>query len=538
MLRRLHLPARIFLSILLLCCSAVSEAAFHIVQINEVYSNASGTVQFVEIQMLAAGQNQFQGQVITSSQGGTTHSFTFTHALANASNGDSVLIGTASYAALPGVPAPDFTVADNFFFTTNATVNFAGVDFVTYAALPTDGVLSINHAGATATNSPRNNARATGTIAGGGPATAPAAPTIGAGSATSGTATIAFTAGSNGGSPITGFTATCTAAGQTTRTGTGTSSPIDVAQLTTGVAYLCSVTATNAVGTSPASGTVSVTSSAAVTTPGAPSITSAVAGDRQATIGFSAPTNTGGAPIISYTITCGAVVSSGPTSPITVMGLINGTTYSCTVAAVNSAGTGAQSVAASVTPSAGSGPMPAPTIALTSTTPTAHYGALVKLGATVSGNPVPTGTVTFNVSTGVPGIVTLPGCVAVPLVGGSAGCTAPGMYQNTNPRQYNVSYSGDANYQATIGSFQQAVLATGATLSVTASPLPPVVGGRTGQADRAGEDDQPGWYRDVPRQRRRHRRLFANAGRHPARFHDRRGRCHLHGDHAQRLDRQ
>ncbi|MEP7154396.1 MAG: fibronectin type III domain-containing protein [Betaproteobacteria bacterium] len=482
MFRKLHRQAGVLLSILLLFSSAVSHAAFHIVQINEVYSNASGTVQFIEIQMLAAGQNQFAGQMITSAQGATTHSFTFPSALANANNGDTVLIATQSYAALPGVPAPDFIVPDNFIFTSNVTVNFAGVDFVTYATLPTDGVLSVNHAGATATNSPRNNARVTGTVAGSAPATAPAAPIIGAGSATGGTALINFTAGANGGSPVTGFTATCTASGQSTRTGTGASSPISVAQLTTGVAYSCSVTATNAIGTSAASGTVSVTSSAAVSTPGAPSITSAVAGDRQATIGFTAPNDNGGAAIISYTVTCGTVISSGPTSPITVTGLVNGTTYACTVAAVNSAGTGAQSVAASVTPAVVATPTPptqVPNISLTSTIPGARYGELVKLVVTLTGNPLPTGTVTFNVSTSVPGIIALPGCVAVPLVAGTASCTAPGTYQNTNPRQYNVSYSGDANFQAAIASYQLSVVTTAATLSVNATPLPPVVGGRT-----------------------------------------------------------
>jgi len=68
------------------------------------------------------------------------------------------------------------------------------------------------------------------------------------------------------------------------------------------------------------------------------------------TISFTAPNNNGGGAITSYTVTCGTVVSSGPSSPITVTGLINGMTYSCAVAAVNSAGTGPQSAAASVTP--------------------------------------------------------------------------------------------------------------------------------------------------------------------------------------------
>lgn len=92
-------------------------------------------------------------------------------------------------------------------------------------------------------------------------ATAPGAPTIGAGTAGNGSASIAFTApASNGGSAITGYTATCTAGG-TSRTGTGTASPISVTGLTNGTAYACSVTATNAVGTGTASATAAVTPS-------------------------------------------------------------------------------------------------------------------------------------------------------------------------------------------------------------------------------------------------------------------------------------
>jgi len=53
----------------------------------------------------------------------------------------------------------------------------------------------------------------------------------------------------NGGTDITGYEATCTD-GTNTFTGTSTSSPITVSGLTNDVAYTCTVTATNSVGTS------------------------------------------------------------------------------------------------------------------------------------------------------------------------------------------------------------------------------------------------------------------------------------------------
>lgn len=97
---------------------------------------------------------------------------------------------------------------------------------------------------------------------GGSTATAPGAPTIGAATAGNASASIAFTApASNGGSAITGYTATCTATGST-QSAAGTASPITVSGLTNGTAYNCSVTATNSVGTGAASGTVSVTPTA------------------------------------------------------------------------------------------------------------------------------------------------------------------------------------------------------------------------------------------------------------------------------------
>ncbi len=60
---------------------------------------------------------------------------------------------------------------------------------------------------------------------------------------------------SNGGLPITGYTATCSASGQTTRSTTGTNSPLVVTDLKAGVTYSCSVTASNGSFTSPASAT-------------------------------------------------------------------------------------------------------------------------------------------------------------------------------------------------------------------------------------------------------------------------------------------
>ncbi len=182
--------------------------------------------------------------------------------------------------------------------------------------------------------------------------TVPGAPSITAIFGGSGNASISFTApASNGGSTITGYKATCGSV-----TVTGTASPIVVSPLINGTSYSCSVKASNAVGDGPASVTASVTPSAPVTNPSAPTMGSAVASNAQATVSFTPPTSTGGSPIISYTVTSspGALSATSTASPITVTGLTNGVTYTFTVTASNVAGPGpASSSSNAVTPPGG-----------------------------------------------------------------------------------------------------------------------------------------------------------------------------------------
>ncbi|MGA2936472.1 MAG: fibronectin type III domain-containing protein [Syntrophobacteraceae bacterium] len=89
--------------------------------------------------------------------------------------------------------------------------------------------------------------------------------------------------------------------------------------------------------------------------PSPPTNVTAIAGNGEATVSFTPPKSDGGSPITRYTVTShpGRIKAVGKQSPITVKGLTNGRTYTFTVDASNSVGTGLDSEACnSVTPRA------------------------------------------------------------------------------------------------------------------------------------------------------------------------------------------
>ena len=187
--------------------------------------------------------------------------------------------------------------------------------------------------------------------------TIPDAPTIGTAVSGNAQATVSFTApSSNGGSVITSYTATSNPGGITGTLSQAGSGDITVSGLTNGSTYTFTVTATNAIGTSVASAASNSVTPAVPIVPDAPTIGTAVAGDAQATVSFTAPSSDGGSAITSYTATSspggitGTLSQSGSGS-IIVSGLTNGTAYTFTVTATNTLGTSAASaVSNSVVP--------------------------------------------------------------------------------------------------------------------------------------------------------------------------------------------
>jgi len=146
-----------------------AQAAFHLWQITQLYSDPTGTVQFIELTNgNFDGENLLSGQTITSN----SHSYTFPNNLPFNTANHHCLIATPGYVAITGAPAPDYVLpSNNFFSVTSDTINYAGVNTLTFTSgqLPTDGVNSLNRAYNStilfvAENSPTNFAGATGSV--------------------------------------------------------------------------------------------------------------------------------------------------------------------------------------------------------------------------------------------------------------------------------------------------------------------------------------------------------------------------------------
>ena len=132
------------------------HANFHLYKIHQIFSNADGTVQFVVLQTLFDGEDRWNGHYIKGidADGLTGRAYVFPADLPSGNTaGSSVLIATQGFAAL-GVLAPDYVVPNNFINTSSGTVDFAGVDSITYPVgqLPTDGKHSLLRDGSSATN--------------------------------------------------------------------------------------------------------------------------------------------------------------------------------------------------------------------------------------------------------------------------------------------------------------------------------------------------------------------------------------------------
>ena len=149
------------------------SASFHTWKVNEIYSNADGSVQFIELKESSGLNNQhlLPGHSITCAGAGITNAFNFPVNLPSTATANKFfVIGTSNLASMPGGLKPDymFTNTGPFLSLTIGTINFGGVDTIAYTNPPTDGSGSMIRSGAAlvavGTNQPISFAPATNSL--------------------------------------------------------------------------------------------------------------------------------------------------------------------------------------------------------------------------------------------------------------------------------------------------------------------------------------------------------------------------------------
>lgn len=157
--------ARWAFACVLLLAAASAQAAFHLFRIEQLYTNADGSVQFVVLRNGATnGENLWSGQLLraTSAQGGQAI-LEFDRDLPSNTANRRVLVATPGFAAL-GLVTPDFTMPAHFLPIAGGTLNYAGAHQITFGPLPVDGTNALLATGAIVPNVATNFFGATGSV--------------------------------------------------------------------------------------------------------------------------------------------------------------------------------------------------------------------------------------------------------------------------------------------------------------------------------------------------------------------------------------
>jgi serralysin len=155
---------------------SITQAAFHLWDVNELYSNADGTIQFIEMHVPSSepfnnNEHFVNGTMFSSTNGPTTNTFVLDHNLDTSipTSERYFLAGTSGFAAAPGAVTPDFILPNGFLFPfgggllTFQDAQTATLDSALYASLPL-GIMSWNRDGSNGINSPTNFAGQAGSI--------------------------------------------------------------------------------------------------------------------------------------------------------------------------------------------------------------------------------------------------------------------------------------------------------------------------------------------------------------------------------------
>ncbi len=150
--------------------AAPAQAASHLWRFNEIFSNADGTIQFIELKECcgAANETALGNKDISSAATGNSYVFPANLPCNNCTANKHLLLATQSFADLPGAPTPDYIIEPGLFSINGDTLTywFYAAATWTYGAgqVPVDGVNSLNRDGTSGINSPTNFAGEEGSV--------------------------------------------------------------------------------------------------------------------------------------------------------------------------------------------------------------------------------------------------------------------------------------------------------------------------------------------------------------------------------------
>ena len=144
-----------------------ARAAFHLWDINEVYSNPDGTVQFIELRALFGSQEFLAGSgSIQSTNSNGVNTFTCPTNLPGDTANKFLILGTSNLASIPGGVIPNYIIPANFIRPPvgggKAAVIYvpnSATATASYTSLPTDGDSALLRSGSSFIVVPTNSAR-------------------------------------------------------------------------------------------------------------------------------------------------------------------------------------------------------------------------------------------------------------------------------------------------------------------------------------------------------------------------------------------
>ena len=154
----------------LLAVTLPAAAGSHLWRFSEIFSNADGSVMFIELVECCGAPNETQiaNKDISSAATGMQFLFPAHLPCSNCTANERLLLATQSFADLAGAPTPDYIIEPQFFGLDGDTLTYwlyAGATW-TYGAdmVPVDGIKSLDRSGLAGVNSPTNFAGETGSV--------------------------------------------------------------------------------------------------------------------------------------------------------------------------------------------------------------------------------------------------------------------------------------------------------------------------------------------------------------------------------------